>query len=437
MWKYWKLSFCLLFLSTCPIAAQETLTPEAAVEEALRNNHDIIIARVDKETVKQNVYIGNAGMLPTIDVTATEQHAIEDTRLQFIDGDVVDRDNAASRTRSVGALLNWTLFDGMSMFWQYDRLKELDVLEEYRMKETIENTVQQVLNAYNNLVLQQQLLNAYSEAADIALQKLRLSEDRLEAGVAPRAEVLQARVDYNLQRSNMLRQKTEMRSGKIELNRLMGVEDAEYGIEHDYRFEDRLTLENLVDEMTGRNKSLLQAAVNRNLATIDKKISNSLFFPTIGLYAGYSLTTADSEANIITFRQAGGWNYGITAAWRIFDGFNQSRQNQIARIRETQSQNLFNMTRHNLNSEVTNGYTVYENNLLILELEEENILIAQENLELAMERFEAGAISAFELREAELSYNEVNNRLASARFEVKTAELELKRLSGRILEDKE
>ncbi|MFN6943815.1 MAG: TolC family protein [Cytophagaceae bacterium] len=435
MWNFWKYSVSALVFLGYSVHAQELLTPEQAVEEALRNNHNILVASSQKEIIAAGATLGNAGMLPTIDVAATQQHQLEDTRLSFYDGRMLEADNAASRNRNLGALLNWTIFDGLNMFMQYDRLREMNILEEYRLKETIENTVFETQQAYYDVVLQKQLLNAFAESMEISSQKLQLVEDKLEVGASSRAEFLQARVDYNMQRSNFLRQRTEVDNARVRLNQVMGsAPEREYEVVNTIVYENNLERESVYNNMLSSNNSLLQSVVGRNLAFLNKRSASSLYFPRINVYSSYNISSLTSEAGILMAAQANGWNYGVTASWRIFDGFTVSRAHQISKIQERQSEQLYHMTLHNLNSELRRGYNTYANNKELLELEEENMQLARENIALALDRFEAGVISAYELKEAELSFNEANSRLVSARFQAKVSELELLRISGRLVQ---
>jgi outer membrane protein TolC len=66
-------------------------------------------------------------------------------------------------------------------------------------------------------------------------------------------------------------------------------------------------------------------------------------------------------------------------------------------------------------------------------LEEENILLAKENVEIAMERYRLGLSTALELRETQKSLEEAYTRLINARYNMKLAETNLLRLSGRLL----
>jgi outer membrane protein TolC len=74
----------------------------------------------------------------------------------------------------------------------------------------------------------------------------------------------------------------------------------------------------------------------------------------------------------------------------------------------------------------------YQNNLELVDLERDNLSNAEQTLDIALERFRLGTISSLELREAQRSFLESENRLINAEFEAKVAETELLRLSGEL-----
>ncbi|MEP5047608.1 MAG: TolC family protein, partial [Balneola sp.] len=71
--------------------------------------------------------------------------------------------------------------------------------------------------------------------------------------------------------------------------------------------------------------------------------------------------------------------------------------------------------------------------LSLIELEQENLQFTKQSLDIALERFRLGTINSVELREAQLSLLNAENRLIIAQIEAKNAETELLRLSGDLL----
>ncbi|MCX6175166.1 MAG: TolC family protein [Ignavibacteriales bacterium] len=62
---------------------------------------------------------------------------------------------------------------------------------------------------------------------------------------------------------------------------------------------------------------------------------------------------------------------------------------------------------------------------MILNLEEENVSVAKENLDLAFEELKIGTFSPLEFREVQKSYTAAQSRLSTARYAAKMNEKNL------------
>ena len=82
---------------------------------------------------------------------------------------------------------------------------------------------------------------------------------------------------------------------------------------------------------------------------------------------------------------------------------------------------------------MSNLWMAYRNNLNLWSLEKENLVAARENYDIALERYKLGDLAGIELREAQNSLLEAEERLSIAEYSVKICEISLLQLSGGIL----
>lgn len=83
---------------------------------------------------------------------------------------------------------------------------------------------------------------------------------------------------------------------------------------------------------------------------------------------------------------------------------------------------------------MSNLWQAYQNNLELLKLERDNLIAARENLDIAMERYMLGNLSGIEMREAQKSLLDAEERILSAEYDTKICEISLKQISGNILD---
>ncbi|MDZ7604475.1 MAG: TolC family protein [Cyclobacteriaceae bacterium] len=77
----------------------------------------------------------------------------------------------------------------------------------------------------------------------------------------------------------------------------------------------------------------------------------------------------------------------------------------------------------------------YQNNIELHGLEQANLAVAQENNEIAIERYKVGNSSPLELREAQINLLEANLRLLNAAYSVKVGEIDLLLISGQLMKE--
>jgi outer membrane protein TolC len=117
----------------------------------------------------------------------------------------------------------------------------------------------------------------------------------------------------------------------------------------------------------------------------------------------------------------------------LFNGFNISRQIKNAKIEKESSDIRFEQVQKEIESQVAAAYSTYLVNRNLATFEAANLVLAAENVEITMDRYHLGAISAVELRDVQRSYIAATNRLIVATYNAKVAETALKLLSGNVV----
>lgn len=82
---------------------------------------------------------------------------------------------------------------------------------------------------------------------------------------------------------------------------------------------------------------------------------------------------------------------------------------------------------------LTEVFQNYTNNLRLLNLEKENLVTAQENHFIACERYMLGDLPGIEMREAQKSLLDAEERILVALYNTKICEISLMQISGGIM----
>jgi len=429
------LKFLVLFFFASSLAmAQDLLTVEEAVKIALENNYQIRIASNMLEIDKTGVNIGNAGMLPVVGATLNGNNSIQNSSQTRADGNLVELDNAKNNSLNYGVGLDWTIFDGFRMFARYDQLKELEKLGEAQLKQAVLTRVSDVMIGYYDLVQQHQQLVALDSTIVISEQRLKLANNRFTIGKASKLEVLNAQVDLNTDLTLMLRQKEMIVNSKIRLNEILARDTKiDFSVIEEITLDEPLSLPEL-ESLAEKQNPLLQAAIiNKNIARLDLKQIKADRYPSIIVSTGYVFNESESSLGFTTSAESQGWNYGLSARLKIFEGFTQNQNEKIARIRLDNSALVIEEQKQTLKSQLGTAYQSYLTNISLIELEKSNEAIAKDNLDITIEKFKIGTIPTIEFRTAQLNYIRAIVRYSDAKFQAKLSEISLKEFAGILL----
>lgn len=418
------------------VKAQDTLELHTAIQIGLENNFNIKISDGQRQIASNNNTYGNAGFLPTLDVSAARRYSRENTANIFINGQEQSVDGANSNNLTAGAVLNWTLFDGATMFHTKSRLEEQEKQGIAINESIIQNTIAGIGIEFYTVALEQIRLEILMENILLSEDRMEIAKNKYEFGKASKMEYLQAQVDLNNDRSNHMLQQERLAASKTALNELMGRDvTLDFYVVFDPELNTSLEYDALRDALEQSNPEL-QASLFEMHATrlIQKEIFGERM-PDIGFNFGYNYAKSEAEAGFLLSRKASGINYGLSASWNLFDGFNLTRRIQNARIAAENSELNYEAIKLSLERQLYSTFIVYQNNIQLRVLEEANKNVAQENSEIAIERYSVGNSSPLELREAQLNLLEANLRLLNAAYSVKAGEIALLLLSGQIVKE--
>jgi len=430
--KHYKfILICFTFLSFSDAKAQEIITLETAVKIALDNNFEIKIASNNSLINKTNVAIGNAGMLPTLAASLTANNRVQNSSQTLQSGVVNSLDNAKNNSLNYGVNLDWTVFDGFRMFARYDQLKELQKLGEAQLKQTILSKINAVTSTYFDLVQQQQQLKALDSTIVISNQRLTLAQNRFGIGKASKLEVLNAQVDMNTDKVSLLKQKELYANTKILFNQILARDTkTDFQVTDGIKVDSGLLLPELTALAEKQNPQLEAQIIGLKIAELQLKQVKANRYPTIRLNTGYNLSETQASLGFATATSAKGFNYGISAAVNVFDGFSQQRNEKIAQLQIANSNLSIQEQNLALQSQLATSYQTYLTNIELIELEEKNESIAKQNLAITLDKFKIGTITTLEFRTAQLNYVNAKVRNSNAQFQAKLSEIALKELAG-------
>ncbi|MCB0566322.1 MAG: TolC family protein, partial [Phaeodactylibacter sp.] len=405
----------LLLLSTGSNGQQE-LSLSQAIETGLQNNYQIQISEARADISANNNDWAVAGRYPTINLTLNSNNSYRDLSNP---GSVLRTSNTINTGLTPGVEANWTIFNGHRVRYTKEQLEVQNQLSGGDIKIAVENSIQSIIQAYYNALVQQEQLDVVQEVLVLSRDRVEYQELRKEFGQASTFDILQTQDAYLNDSTNFILQANTFQTAIRNLNLSMGVEE----LNTSYRLSDTLTynvpdyqIEDLRQQMQASNNQLQNQFVNRELAALNTKVQEASLLPTVqvrsGLTYDVALSTGEQQFSFEMepreLPRVGAKTFtgfiNFSASYPIFDAGVRRKRIENAKTEELIAQHNISDLKRNLNNQLSNTLATYNTQKRLVEVTTSLVANARRNLEIAEERFRGGLINSFDYRTIQVSY---------------------------------
>ena len=243
-------------------------------------------------------------MLPNINATGSYSHSSNSIKQKYSNGQEVNSDASASTSQVGNIGATWTIFDGLRMFRTKEKLSELSLMSQDQLKIQIENSLQSVIASYYFIVRQQQLLVAINDELVLSQERIKIADLKLKNGSGSKLDWLQAKTEFNRQRSIEITLRTGLIAAQSNLNQLM-VRDVEttFTVEDTVIITYNPTYIDLKKTVVEQNNILNFYKKNKRVAYLEMLESKSLRWPVIELNSNYVYSKNTNERGFSLLNQ--------------------------------------------------------------------------------------------------------------------------------------
>lgn len=419
----------LFLLAGAFVQAQEQLTLTDAIAKGLENNYGIIIAKGNQQIAEINNNWGTAGRYPYINLSGGDNNSYT----------INDGDNSSQIRLSAGASVNWTIFDGFSVRINKTRLEELENLSMNNTAIMVEGTIQSIILAYYDVLLQKEKLKTFEEVMSLSKDRYEQAEARKNYGSAVTYDVLQAQNAYLSDRGGYLLQEVRFKNSKRDLLYLMAVkDDIDYDLVEVFEaVETEYSIADLRAQMIQNNKSLQNQYVNQRMLENAIASAKSNFSPALNFAGGVTdnYTGNKMGESSMNWNNAATFYGNFTLSWNLFSGGNRKRAVTIAEIDKEIGEVELQDIQHDLDNRLANLYEFYLVQKELLEVARENLEAAELNLQISQDKFDVGAINSFNFRDVQRIYLQAAQGELEAVYAFIDAQTSLLRLAGVIVQE--
>ncbi len=422
------------------------LTLEQCIQQALRNNYKIRSSYYMKKSSDYDVLKSYRGILPTINVSAG-QGKVENGPSEYLSNEPVGIDNEGNviyqqRTRklprttrsssSASLSVSQTIFDG-GIWWNQIRKSKADnQASKYQYESDRNSIILQVQQAYFDLIKQEKLLEVY----ELAIQRSKAQLDRAQSmynlGATARIDVFRAKVNLGNDRINYLNQKNIVAEARKKLNILMGRDPlTPISVKTEVNINRNLpALDEIITTAMQHQPLLKKELMDLKARSLSVSMAKGLNFPRISVYLNYDRFHENTIKVFSDYDQNYQLRYGLNVSFNLFNGFSDYADIQKAELGRKMAREALEDYKRTLKSQIHKAYMSYKSTLEMIKINKENLDAAKEELRLAEERYQIGAGTALDVRDAQVNLTRAEETLVSTEYQAQLLLAELDNQMG-------
>lgn len=298
----------------------------------------------------------------------------------------------------------------------------------------VQEIVLDVKQAFFALLQAEKLLNVAQKTLEQSESHLRQAQAFFRAGSRPKFDVTRAEVEMNNSLLGVITAKNNLRLSAIGLNRSMGREP---GIAVEVQetaaaFAVLPPLPQAEAEALMARPEMLKAEADVETASARVRAERSGYYPNITANGSYTWAQGTAESGMFKGDLGNSWTAGVSLNLPIFEGgltrgrVGEARANLL--VAEAQRDSL----KHTILLAVNQAYADYEGAALRVEVMESSLRKAQENLDIAQGRYQAGVGPYIEVTDAQVASIKAETDHVQAQYDLRIAVARLEMAMGRI-----
>jgi len=412
----------------------EKLSLNECINIALEYNSELRQSEYNNEIADYDVTGSYSGILPSIDLSFRKGET-NVGRSQRIRGDAVIGFDPVTgdpiygtarittpkqyyKDHSFTVSVSQNIYDGGRWWNSIEQAKINKDASDYSLESSRNNTILSVQSLYYDLLKQEKLYEVNKIAVERSEGQLNRTQKMFDLGAAAKLEVYQAKVNLGNDRITLLTQENIVGDARRILNLALGKEPGEsLEIESvDEEFETIRPLDELIDEALTNQPLLNKGEADISSSELGVSLAQANYYPRLSAYFQYNRRNSDLERIYSDLNFEYVWAVGLSLNWNLFNGFSDHVNVQKFKIYESSTRESQALYLRQLQSSIKAKYDNYVSYREIVEINEENLEAAKEELRLAEERHQIGAGTFLEVREAQVKLTRAEQTLIAARY---------------------
>ncbi|HBG62292.1 MAG: hypothetical protein A2Y03_06965 [Omnitrophica WOR_2 bacterium GWF2_38_59] len=303
-----------------PVMAEDIMTWEDCVKEALENHPDLISAKEELIQYREDKNIARSGILPQISSSLSQRKS---------------KTSGSSETNTYAYSVSGEqlLFDGFKTTSNIKAAEKSLNAQEYNYMVTSSNIRLNLKAAFSSLLRAQELISLTEEIAKRRKENLELVLVRYEAGREHKGAVLTAKADLSQAEFEVAQAKRNLSLVQQELTKELGRDKkSPIKVVGDFNIQGIDDVKPDCEELADNTPLLKELIIKKEIARLNISAAKAEYFPQVYLSGSFGRSRSEWPP------KEDAWSAGLSVSLPIFEGGSRFSQMNKARSQLVQAQ---------------------------------------------------------------------------------------------------
>lgn len=431
MYKKLFIIIFTLLITTAYTQEVKVYTIREAINEAFRNNTELVNARYDKLIADYKVsQTYNESLLPTINVSTIYSRAFKKQVFDIFGQKFeIGTDNTITTRFDVSQaipVLGTPIFQGINIAKYYSNLSNENVI-------AIEAKVAtDVKKSFLSVLFLKEVVEVNMRSLQNAQDNLNVVEIRYRNGTVTEFDYLRAKVKVETIKPELSKAESNLTLSKKNLKNTIGLKtnediDVVGGLVYDSN-EVIMSIDDIINKMIDNNVSLRLLRINRQINEELLSIDEANYLPKLYLFGQYNIYAAENDSrDFFKYRYYNVINAGIGMTWNFNLFSNPHKKSQsVLEIKKTDER--INDIKEKLKIQAQSIILRMEDAKKRIKAQKETVNLAERGYELAQISYKNGVLNQIDVLDAELILTQSKLAYLQTVYEYLVAKAELEGL---------
>lgn len=414
---WWIIS---LLLPITVLAQQEVALPQliqnALDSSILLQSNRLVIQRASLRNTE-----GVAGNLPQLVLSGNGQYDLNNTRLQFFDGETRTANNASNLRAGSNLDLNYNVIEGGA---KAARKKDLEIdmnRAQVQFELDRQDVILEVIQSFLDYQLAFRQKEIFLQDSAYWAQIVNLNQQVQSLGRLNKVDLLQIEAQLNMSLLNLRNADRDLESAHTILEEICFIDSADNVATDEGLISNYADL--WVETETEDFPSVRLFAQELERAENNEDLFKSNQWPVLQLFAGFGYNWSRNAVGILLSNQNYGPYGGLRLNWNLYSGHQTRKNIEAAIVDQEVAKRQIDLEKRNIKYQLSNAERLMAKEEDIILQTDQQITLIKEQIDLIYQQYKAGSLTIIELLEFQRQLNNasLSQALAKYRYDIQFA----------------